>query len=112
MQPPSLLSSLSEITESQEPVEVRPRQPVLEPHPRLPVLPLPQPHGDDDARDARDAPTSSSTRLLLRDPQQPSHRWPPALRGLPPPEPVPPLPLTSGLPHQREPLPGQPGSPR
>jgi hypothetical protein len=92
-------------------VAVRQRQPVLEPRLRLPVLPQPLPRDDDDGRDAHDAPTSSSTRSPLRDPQLPSHRWPPALRGLLPPEPAPLPPLISGPPHQREPLPGQPGSP-
>ena len=106
MQPPSLLSSLSEITESQEPAEVRPRQPV-----QVPPLEQPLPRdGDGDASD--DARSSSSTRSLLRDPQPPSHRWPPALRGLPLPEPAPQQPMISGPPHRREPQPGQPGSPR
>jgi len=90
---------------------VRPHQPVLAPRPHRQELLLPLPRDDDgDATD--DAPSSSSTRLLLRDPQLPSHRWPPALRGWPLPEPAPPLPLISGPPHRREPLPGQPDSPR
>jgi hypothetical protein len=102
MQPPSLLSSLSEITELQEPELPQPEvpQPVL-----LPLLR----GADDDASD--DARSSSSTRSLLRDPQPLSHRWPPALRGLPPPEPVPRQPMLSGPPRQRELPPGQPGSP-
>jgi hypothetical protein len=109
MQPPSLLSSLSEITESQG-LEAE-LHPCRAPEPRQALLLLPL-RGDDDARASRDALTSSSKRSLLRDPQPLSHRWPPALRGLLPPEPVPPLPLTSGLPHRRAPLPDQPGSPR
>jgi hypothetical protein len=90
---------------------VRQRQPVL--RLRLPVLPRPLPRDDDDERGAlHDAPTLSSTRSPLRDPQLPSHRWLPALRGLLPPEPAPLLLLISAPPHQREPQPGQPGSPR
>jgi hypothetical protein len=104
MQPPSLLSSLSEITESQELV-------LEQPQPALPqvLLPLLLRGGDDDASD--DARSSSSTRSLLRDPQPLSHRWPPALRGSPPPEPAPPQQMISVPPRQRELPPGQPGSP-
>jgi hypothetical protein len=61
MQPPSLLSSLREITESPVPEAVRLRQPVLEPRPRQTVLPPLLPRDDDgDASD--DARSSSSTR--------------------------------------------------
>ena len=111
MQPPSLLSSLSEITEWQEPVPVPRRyRPVVRPHQ---TAPLPPRDGECGSADAwSDAPTWSSTQLLLRGPQPPSHRWPPGLPGSPLPEPAPPLPLTSGLPHRREPPPDQPGSPR
>ena len=105
MQPPSLLSSLSEITESQELV-------LEQPQPALPqvLLPLLRRDGDDDASD--DARSSSSTRLLLHDPQLLWHRWQPALRGWPLPEPALLPPQISGPPHLREPLPGQPDSPR
>jgi len=90
---------------------VRPHQPVLEPRPHRKELPRPPLRGDDgDA--TNDARSSSSTRSLPHDPQLPSHRWLPALRGWPLPEPAPPLPLISGPPHRREPLPGQPDSPR
>ena len=106
MQPPSLLSSLSEITESQEPVL---EPPVLEPRPRQRVPLLPH---DDDGDASDDARSSSSTRSLLHDPQPLSHRWPPALRGSPPPEPAPLPLLISRPPRQREPPLGQPGSPR
>ena len=106
MQPPSLLSSLSEITEWQEPVLER-RYPVLELLRPVPLLLL---RGDDgDASD--DARSSSSTRSLLRDPQPLSHRWPPVLRGSPLPEPVPPPPMTSVPQRQRERQPGPPDSP-
>ena len=110
MQPPSLLSSLSEITVLRQPEAVR-QCPVPEPRPRQTVPLRPLPHGDDgdDTHEARR--TSSSTRSLLRDPQPPSHRWPPALRGSPQPEPAPQMPLISGRPHPRVPLPDQPGSP-
>ena len=108
MQPPSLLSSLSEITEWQEPVLEPRRYPVLEPPQPVPLLLLPR--GDDgDASD--DVRSSSSTRLLLRDPQPLSHRLPPALRGSPLPEPAPPQPKTSVPQRQRGRQPGQPGSP-
>ena len=103
MQPPSLLSSLSEITESLEPELPQP----VAPQPVLPQLLLRG--GDGDASD--DAPSSSSTRSLLRDPQPLSHRWPPALRGSPLPEPAPPQPMLSEPPRQRELPPGRPGSP-
>ena len=117
-QPPSSLSSLSEITESREPApgeEAVRRQPVhLLPRLHLPLTLRLQPPltGGDDGGALRDVPTSSSTRLPLRDPQPPSHRWPPALRGLLPPGPALLLPLISGPPHRRAPLPDQPGSPR
>ena len=112
MQPPSLLSSLCEITEWQEPVLERHCQPVPAPRPhRTEPLPLPR-DGECGSEHDDAAPTSSSTRSLLRDPQPPSHRWPPALRGWPPPEPALPMPPTSGPPRRRVPLPGQPGSPR
>jgi hypothetical protein len=90
--------------------EVRQHQPVLEPRPHRKELPQPLPRDDDgDATD--DARSSSSTRSLLHDPQLPWHRWPPALRGWPLPEPALPLPLISGPLHRREPLPGQLDSP-
>jgi hypothetical protein len=97
----------------------QPVPPVLEPprrqQPRLnqlgpplpvllrPVLLQPPPPCDDDARDDAGRSTSSSTRSLPLDPQPPSHRWPPALRGSLPPEPGPPPARTSDLPLQREP---------
>ena len=62
MQPPSLLSSLSEITESQEPVLEPPRHcpPVLEPlQPVLPTLPLLHGGGDASPYDDARRPTSS-----------------------------------------------------
>ena len=83
----------------------------LQPVPPRPVLPQPLPCDDDDAYDEGRSP-SSSTRSLPRDPQPPSHRWPPALRGSLPPEPAPQMPLISGPPHPRVPLPDQPDSPR
>jgi len=109
MQPPSILSSLSEITVLREP-EAERQCPVPEPRPRqtVPLPPLPR-DGDGDA--PHDAPTSSSTRSLLRDPQPPSRRWPPALRGWPLPEPAPLQPTISELPRQRELPPGRPDSP-
>jgi len=79
MQPPSLLSSLSEITVLQVPEAERQRHCQLV-RPRQ-TVPQPLPHGDDGDAPCEARLTSSSKRLLLRDPQPPSHRWPPALRG-------------------------------
>jgi hypothetical protein len=79
---------------------------------RRPLRRFPQPHDDDDARDDAVHSTSSSTRLLPRDLQPPSHRWPPALRGWQPPEPGPQPARISDSPLQREPLLRRRGSPR
>jgi hypothetical protein len=112
VQPPSSITSLREITESQElePVPLRRRQyRHLLPALRLPQEPPRRPSsGDDGAPD--DAPSLSSTRSPRPGQPPPSRRWQPALRGSQLLEPAPPTPPTSGPPHRREPQPGQPDS--
>ena len=108
MQPPSSLSNLSEITESQEQELRRHRPPrhqmAVQGSQASQAQPLYGVGGDapcDDVPRRR----SSCSRSPPRDPQPPSHRWPPALRDLLPPEPAPPKLPISERPHQPEPQP-------
>jgi hypothetical protein len=108
MQPPSLISSLCEITESLELEPVLPRRRQFRHPPPVPLRELALLLRDDGDGAPHDAPLTSWRRLPQRDRPLLSHRWPPALRGSLPPEPAPPTLPTSGPPHRHEPQPGQP----
>jgi hypothetical protein len=115
-QPPSLLSSLSKITESRAPERALvPRLNHLREAESLRHLMVHcslRPHDDADVHDDEVRSTSSSTRSLPHDQLPPSRRWPPALRGSQPLAPALRPVTTSDSPPQREPLHHRRGSPR